>query len=337
LRDRIGPAIAWIRERLHFDLYRMTKPLVFGLITLLCYSYVMRPLRFGLAVAAFMLAGAYYEMPEPDQQQLLCQKRSFFGVLKVQYYPRDDAYTLTHGTTLHGEQIRKPGEKSVPLTYYHTSGPIGQVFAEFSGSRAKPNVALIGLGSGTLASYGEPGQHLTFYDIDPAVKAIATNDNYFTYLRDCRAQWDIVLGDARLKLREADDRKYGIIVVDAFSSDAIPIHLITREALELYFRKLTEDGVLAVHISNRHLDLEPVLGNLAQDLGLFALREYDSDADSRGVPGISNSDWVVLARRREDLGKLAEDERWNSVATDPKVGIWTDDYSNLLSVFMWQH
>src|SRR5207244_8114742 len=135
------------------------------------------------------------------------------------------------------------------------------------------------------------GHHLTFYDIDPDVRDIATDESYFTYLRDCRAEWKIVLGDARLRLQEADDKKYGIIVVDAFSSDAIPIHLITREALELYFRKLAADGVLAVHISNRHLDLAPVLGNLAQELGLASLREYDSDVESRSVPGISVHEW----------------------------------------------
>jgi hypothetical protein len=337
LRNEITPAIGWIKDHVHLNLRRAEKPLVFGLVTLLCYSFALRPIRLGLAVAAFMLASAYYDVPKPDQLQVLCQKRSFFGVLKVQYYPQEEAYTLTNGTTLHGEQIRKPGEKSEPLTYYHTSGPIGQVFAEFSGPRAKRNVGLIGLGAGTLASYGELGQQLTFYDIDPAVKEIATNESYFTYLRDCRAAWDIVLGDARLKLREADDHKYGIIVVDAFSSDAIPIHLITREALELYFRKLTDDGVLAVHISNRHLDLEPVVGNLARELGLVGLRQYDSDADTRQVPGISVSDWVVLVRRREDLGKLAEDERWKTIETDPKVGVWTDDYSNLVSVFMWKN
>jgi hypothetical protein len=339
LRDHIIPAIDWIKENVHhkLDLIRLEKPLVLGLVTLLCYTFALRPIRFGLAVGAFMLAAAHYEVPAPDQLQLLTQKRSFFGVLKVQYYPQEEAYTLTHGTTLHGEQIRKPGQRSEPLTYYHTSGPIGQVFAEFSGPRAKQEVGLIGLGAGTLASYGEPGQHLTFYDIDPLVKEIATNENYFTYLRDCRARWDIVLGDARLKLREADDKKYGIIVVDAFSSDAIPIHLITREALQLYFRKLTDDGILAVHISNRHLNLEPVLANLAQELGLTCLRQYDNDVEKRGISGISSSDWVVLARRREDLGKLADDERWSPLETEPKVGVWTDDYSNLLSVFIWKN
>jgi hypothetical protein len=336
LRDRIMLAMNWVNEHIHLNLLRMQTAIAYGLVTLLCYSFVMRPLRFGLAVAAFMLASASYELLDPSQPKLLYQDRSFFGVLKVQYYPEEEAYTLTNGTTLHGEQIRKPGQRSEPLTYYHTSGPIGQVFTEFSGPRAKRNIGLIGLGAGTLASYGEPGQHMTFYDIDPLVKAIATNEKYFTYVRDCRASCDIVLGDARLKLREADDHTYGILVLDAFSSDSIPIHLLTREALELYFQKMTEDGILAVHISNRHLDLQPVLANLARELKLFARRQYDNDADKRPVPGISTSDWVVLARRREDLGKLADDERWNPVQTDPSVGVWTDDYSNLLSVFLWR-
>jgi hypothetical protein len=335
LRDDLTVTLEWIREHLHVNLIRMQAALAFGVITLLCYAFVMRPIRFGLAVGAFMFANAH--LPDVSQAKVLCQQRSFFGVLKVEYYPDEEAYTLTNGTTLHGEQIRMPGERSEPLTYYHTSGPIGQVFTQFSGSRAKRNVGLIGLGAGTLASYGEPGQHMTFYDIDPLVKAIATNENYFTYVRDSRASCEIVLGDARLKLREAADHTYGILVVDAFSSDSIPIHLLTREALEMYFQKLTEDGILAVHISNRHLDLQPVLANLARQLKLFALRQEDDDSDRRQVPGISNSDWVVLARRREDLGKLADDERWSAVQTDPQVGVWTDDYSNLLGVFLWKH
>jgi hypothetical protein len=336
LRDGITGALVWLKERVSFDLIRLQPAFAFGMVTLLCYTLVARPLRFGLAVGAFILASAYYDVPDSSRMQLLCQKRSFFGVLKVQYYPQQEEYSLMNGTTLHGVEIRKPGQRSEPLTYYHTSGPIGQVFTEFSGARAKRHVGLIGLGAGTLASYGEPGQHMTFYDIDPEVKAIATNDKYFTYVRDCRASCNIVLGDARLKLREAPDHTYGILVVDAFSSDSIPIHLLTREALELYFQKLTEDGVLAVHISNRHLDLQPVVANLAQQLGLVALRQYDNDADKRQVPGISTSDWVVLARQREYLGKLVDDERWSPVETDPTVGVWTDDYSNLMSVFMWK-
>jgi hypothetical protein len=334
--SRITPSMQWIKQHLLIDLSGVDKALAFGLVALLCYSCSKRRVRFGLALGAFMLATAYYDAPPLDELQLLCQKRSFFGVHRVQYFPQKQTYNLLHGTTLHGQQIRRPGEKSEPLTYFHKSGPIGQVFTEFSGARAKRTVGVTGLGAGTLASYGEPGQQWTFYEIDPTVREIATNDHYFTYLRDCRANWQIVMGDARLKLQDADDKKYGILVLDAFSSDSVPIHLLTREALELYLRKLSDDGVLAVHISNRHLELQPVLGNLARELGLVGLHQADIDAEKRS-PGLLASKWVVLARRSEDLGSLAKDERWKPIATDPKVGVWTDDYSNLLSVFMWKY
>src|SRR5207248_1605872 len=137
------------------------------------------------------------------------------------------------------------------LSYYHPTGPIGQVFAEFSGPKAKKDVAVIGLGTGTLASYGQPGQSFLFYDIDEDVVKVATN--FFSYLHDCRAQWDVSLGDARLRIQEAKPKQFDLIIVDAFNSDAIPVHLLTREAIELYFDKLRDDGILALHISNRYL------------------------------------------------------------------------------------
>src|SRR5262249_31190199 len=191
---------------------------------------------------------------------------------------------------------------------------------------------IIGLGSGTLACYGVPGQKMTFFDIDPAVVEIARNPAFFTNLADCRANWDVVLGDARLQLEKVADASYQLLIVDAFSSDSIPIHLITREAIELYFNKLTPDGVLAIHISNRYLDLEPVLGNFAVDLGLVGLYQYDSD-DS--PPGKSKSVWAVLAREEKYLGSLATDDRWRHIRANPQVGVWTDDFSNLLQVFLW--
>jgi hypothetical protein len=325
----------WLADHVHVKLDQLAAIPMFGVPTLLCYALISRPLRFGLAVAAFV--GGATLGSSLSTTELVYQKRSFFGVLRVKHHERDDSYELLHGTTLHGEQIRSLENPDEPLTYYHRTGPIGQVFTTFSGPRAKDNVALIGLGTGTLTIYGQPKQHLDVYDIDPAVVHIARDTGYFTYYRDSKAEKPIpiILGDARLRLEEAPDGKYGLIVVDAFSSDAIPIHLITREALELYFRKLTPDGILAVHVSNRHLDLEPVLGNLARDLGLQALMQYDkvSKEDEDLYPGKTSSDWVILARDRAHFGKLADDERWQPIKDDPVVGIWTDDYSNLLSVF----
>src|SRR5207245_11436461 len=159
-----------------------------------------------------------------------------------------------------GSQQIEPQARAEPFAYYHRSGPIGQVFTAFSGKAAKANVGIVGLGAGSLAYYGEPGQHFTYYEIDPTVLPIARDSGYFTFLRDCKASVEYVLGDARLTLQEAPPKQYGIIVMDAFSSDAIPLHLLTREALAIYKEKLTADGIIAFHISNGYLDLTPALG-----------------------------------------------------------------------------
>jgi spermidine synthase len=223
-----------------------------------------------------------------------------------------------------------------PITYYHRTGPVGQLFESLNGPRGDRPAAFIGLGTGTLASYARPGQEVHYYDIDVEVERLARNPTYFTFLQDSRrrgVRLDVVLGDARLRLREAPDGHYGLIIVDAFSSDAIPIHLITREALQLYLQKLAPDGVLAVHISNRYLDLEPVLGNAAEELRLAGRIRVDRDEDE---PGKSSSDWVVLAREESHLGMLAEHERWKALATRSDLRVWTDDFSNLLGVFNWK-
>src|SRR5262249_22100380 len=158
------------------------------------------------------------------------------------------------------------------LTYYHRTGPVGQVFAANPPAVKHPAMALVGLGSGSMTAYGAPGQTLTIYEIDPAVKRIAEDPRYFTYLRVTKPKYQIVLGDARLKMEEhGKDGEYGVIVVDAFSSDAIPVHLLTREAVALYVRRLAPDGIIALHISNRYLDLKPVAARIAQELGLAGL------------------------------------------------------------------
>ena len=139
--------------------------------------------------------------------------------------------------------------------------------------------------------------------------------------------------DARLSLADAPDAEYGIIVADAFSSDAIPVHLMTREAVDLYFDKLQSDGVLLMHISNRHLEIEPVLGNVAQDAGLVCRAQYDQENES--TPGKFISHWVMMSREEGALGSMADDARWSSCETNPDSPVWTDDYSNLLSTFVW--
>ncbi len=303
--------------------------LVYGSPLIATFFAIKRPSRFGLCLCAVVLAAAVFG----GRESLLHHERSFFGVLRVTRNPEDRVNQLFHGTTLHGQQSLDPARRHEPLTYYHRTGPIGQVFAAFSGPDAKPRVALVGLGTGSLATYGEPGQRLTFYEIDPAVVRIARNPRGFTFLRDSRARIDVVLGDARLRLAEAPAGAYGLLVVDAFSSDAIPVHLITREALRLYAAKLAPRGVMAFHISNRFVDLEPVLAELARDAGLTARIEHDGADPAAGKQG---SIWVVMARAEGDFGILTQDARWQPLAERPGTAVWTDDFSNLVSVLQWR-
>ena len=264
----------------------------------------------------------------------MATERSFFGVHKVVYESAWNMHEFIHGDILHGEQSFTPEEIHEPLTYYHRDGPIGQFFAAFSGPRAKHSVAVVGLGTGTLACYAEPGQDWTFYEIDPQVERIARNPALFTYLRDCRAPFRIVLGDARLSLANQPDGCHDLIVLDAYSSDAIPVHLITLQALRVYLRKLSPHGVIAFHISNQHLVLEPVVAGLAQAAGLKALNQIDGISDE--FPGKFASQWVLVARSDADFGPLLDSPRWHRAKLRPDMPVWTDDYSSILSVFKWK-
>jgi spermidine synthase len=239
---------------------------------------------------------------------------------------------LTHGSTLHGQQFLHPGLRQEPLTYYSRSGPVGQIMQLVDQAKQPKKVGLIGLGAGASASYGRQGDTLVCYEIDNAVVRIARDPKFFTYLSDCVArgcQVETVLGDARLRLREAMDHTYDVLIVDAFSSDAVPIHLITRQAFELYMQKLAAGGYLLIHVSNRYLNLDPVVGNIAHDLGLAAFSQHDDVVD---LPGKMPSDWIVVVKT-PDLLKGASVNRWRQIEPNAGVGVWTDDYSNLLRVF----
>jgi spermidine synthase len=303
----------WLGAGDHFSDYtRFAAGVQFGVPVLLCYLFVSRPIRFGLGVGAVMLAGALYSARTDDD--VIYRDRSFFGVLKLETEQVGDVtyHRLIHGTTAHGMQRvdadGKPVHNCEPLTYYHRTGPIGQLFAALQKENQNRPLAFIGLGTGTLASYGAPGQEVTYYEIDAAVERIALNPNYFSYYQDAKdrgVHLNIVKGDARLSLRDkAPDGHYRLIIVDAFSSDAIPVHLITKEALRLYRDKLAPDGIVAFHISNRYLDLRPVLANLAEDAGMAAIIQHD---DSEKEVGKYATEWVLLAGREADFGALADD------------------------------
>jgi len=303
------------------------KMLPFGIAAGIAVNFVRRPLRFGLTVGAVAFAVA---LAASTDSRELHRERSFFGVYQVTASKDDDLHELVHGTTTHGRQDFSPRRRSVPLSYYHHGGPIGQMLTAAPAS-ATADVAIIGLGTGSIACYSEPGERWTFYEIDPTVERIARDPDLFTYLRDCPGELDVVLGDARLSLDRAADRRYGMIVADAFSSDTVPIHLLTREALALYRSKLRRDGLLAFNVSNRYLTLEPVLGNLARNAGLACVAQEDQRSQNDGQPETDASDWVVMARSRRKVAAVAPVAGgWERCRSSPGTPVWTDDFSNLI-------
>jgi hypothetical protein len=312
----------------------LTAVATIGLPLAACWTLRVRPVRFGLGLAAVLLASALVEVSSSD---VVYRVRSFFGAHRVERQT-NHVYRFYHGTTLHGLQSRAETERSKPFAYFHQRGPIGQVFDSYRKAGSRQRLAVLGLGIGTLACYGQAGDEYTFYEIDPEVERIAEDPEYFTFLQDARHRGvgvQVVLGDGRLKLAEAPENHYDILIADAFSSDAIPVHLITAQALELYLGRLTEDGLLAFQITNRYVNLEPVLYRLAQHFGLRGLIQYDpGHGEGAGCP----STWVVLARRPDRLGPLLghHAKRWRPLAGQPGVGLWSDDFSNLLSVFSWK-
>jgi hypothetical protein len=310
-------------------------PLVFGPPVLFCFSFSRRPLRFALGIGLlFLVAGLLYTS---GQGRVLASERSFFGLNRVILTPDGRFHAIAHGGTNHGMQSVDPARRTMPLTYYYSSGPIGQVFAAYSGPQAKRRVAVIGLGAGSLACYRAPGQEWTFYELDPAVEQIARDPRYFTYLQDCAPESAVVLGDGRLSLVGAAAGAYDLIVLDAYSSDTVPVHLLTREALALYLEKLAPGGMLAFHISNEYLNLKPVVASLAEDAGLVCLFQDDFNVSAEdGANGKSPSQWVVIARQPEDLGLLTGDARWRPLAAPPGTAVWTDSFSSVIDLIRWR-
>ena len=304
-----------------------------GVPALLCFAVRNRPLPFGLGMGTLLMASLGI-LAAGDET--VFRERSFFGVSQVRVYPTKRLTLLLSGTTNHGAQSLDPARRHEPLAYFHRTGPIGQVFASLPAQDA-PRVAIIGLGAGSLACYGTPGQQFTFYEIDPTVERLARDPRYFTFLQLCPPDIRVVLGDARLSLAAAPDASYGLIVLDAFSSDAIPSHLLTREALGLYLRKLTESGLLALHISNNRLDLEPTVANLAHDAQLVALAQFDERVSAdEARAGKTPSHWVVLARSWKDLRALPHSRQWHALSPRPDRTLWTDDFSNIFEVLKWR-
>jgi SAM-dependent methyltransferase len=260
-------------------------------------------------------------------------ERSFFGVTQVTRDTEGRFHELLHGHTVHGRQFLDPQRRCEPLAYYHQKGPFGDIHSALT-NRSALRVAVIGLGSGAMATYARPGERWTFFEIDPAAINVATNALLFRYLSDCCAgRWEVVAGDARLQLQRQPDAEFDLIALDAFSSDAIPVHLLTREALQLYRSKLKPGGLIAMHLSNRYLVLEQMVTALAADAS-WQLRTW-ADPDDDVENGKSASEWAVLAEAEASFGSLRRRARWFPPER-VKVPVWTDDFSSLTSIFEWR-
>ncbi len=272
--------------------------------------------------------------------QVIHAERNALGLNRIVDYQNEAGSfrSLLHGTTLHGSQNLDPQKALEPLTYFSRSGPVGQVFAAFRTQVADPTpeIAVLGLGIGTLAAYAQAGDRWTFFELDPAVEHLARE--YFSYLS--WAEPTVILGDARLSLGRIPEGRYDLMVMDAFSSDAVPVHLLTQEALALYLSKLKPQGWLLFNLTNRHLDLAPVLAGLAGQLHLQAWQQAQTDlSDLERQAGLAPSHWVLMAKDLEDLEGLdslrSGPDPWQPLLPQPGDPIWRDDFSNLLQVIRW--
>lgn len=305
--------------------------LVFGLPTVLCFGLVTRPAQFAGALLCVMLGGhVYVEMT----RRTILVDRSFFGVLRVTVSANGLFRQLEHGDTAHGRQFIDESRACEPLAYYHWNGPLGTIFRAYNESDLKPCIGLIGMGAATTLAYSLPGQAWDVYEIDPLVIRIASNPRMFTYLTKCSAVVPkIIEGDGRLQIARATDGRYGMLILDAFSSDAVPMHLLTEEAVELYFSKIAPGGWLVMHVSNRYLDLEQVIAGLAQKRGYAGLSWIDAASDA--AEGKDESHWIVLARKESDIRELNNDPNRIPLASRPAADPWTDERSSLLPIFKW--
>jgi len=264
--------------------------------------------------------------------------RGFYGVLKVTETEKGDPtrhhLTLQHGATIHGLQYQGVARRTDPTSYYTSTSGVGRLFRSYQPEGGR-RVGAVGLGSGTLAAWGRPGDTFRFYEINDDVARLATGT--FTYLKDSKAKTELVMGDARLRMEGEKDQRYDIIILDAFSSDAIPVHLLTLEAFAHYQRHLNPGGVIAVHVSNRYLDLHPVVYRLAEQIGFPAITIEDSDSALED-DGFYGSDWVLLSHDQKLFQQpLLRDATSAPVQFSARIMPWTDERSDLLRILVSEH
>ena len=276
------------------------------------------------------------------------RERSYFGVYTITDDPYNHQRRLAHGTTLHGLQNTQPGRELEPTTYYGHQSGVGLTLDRAS-QLAGPNAAIgiVGLGAGTLSCYRKPGQHWTIFEIDPVMVDIARDPSKFTFLSKCAGDTPIVIGDARLQIEQGPAAQFDILVIDAFSSDAIPLHLLTKEAIGIYTRALKPDGVLLIHISNRFFDLQPVLAAEAKARGWSSAVRLDPAGGGDEASMSAASNWVAFTATPQRLNQLTggivprdrsyEDGAWVALESRPGFARWTDDYASTLPILIWKN
>jgi hypothetical protein len=321
------------------DLLAYFDALVIGLMVLVLLAFTLRkqPIAFALFNGTIIaLALGVHGL----SSHTLYQKRTFFGVLAVRESTLTNEqnqpeiyHELFHGTTKHGAQRLGADASKIPLTYYSRPGPMGQLFKEYDTVNQNWHIGVVGLGAGALACYAKPEQQWTLYEIDPLVVEIASNPQYFSYLSQCAPHAKMSIGDARLSLTQEPDHSFDLLVMDAFSSDAVPTHLLTEEAIKLYFLKLKPNGILAFHVTNRHLSLKKVLSIHAEHLHLAALIE--AFEPQQNLPLVVATDWVVMANRPETLAPLSNSVlgQWQKMPLYFDMQPWTDDFTNIIRIW----
>jgi hypothetical protein len=321
-----GEVFDWLEEQ---RVYVAGGVAVLGMLLALVFNAARFKLA-AFAALALLLVRVY-----PAEDGRVETVRSFFGVHKILTTPRGQYHVLMHGTTIHGAEKFQNDDgtpiegRPEPITYYHQDGGIGRAITAIRERKGAPlRVAAIGVGSGTLTCAAAPGETWKFFEIDQSMVDTARDPKYFTYVQNCQPDLKPVIGDARLTFAREPDGLYDLIIVDAYSSDAIPIHLATREAMAIYKDKLSPQGVVLMHVSNRHLELASVVVGIADANGLKSW-VYNEDSGRDGEY-IFATNVVVSAREEADVGKLASSEQWE--ATDAKADqrVWTDDYCNVL-------
>jgi hypothetical protein len=290
------------------------------------------PMRILMILFPIALGVYLYHQKRDDDRLYQMSVRNFYAVLRVREMTGDsepDTLRLINGTISHGTQLLDPTRRRTPTAYYGPKSGMGRAIRYFQ-DKGVTRVGVVGLGAGVTAAYCRPGDYFRFYEINPLGLAVAMTK--FSFLRDCPADHEVLLGDARLTMENQPSQQFDVLAIDAFSSDAIPVHLLTREAMVLYFRHLKPAGILAVHVSNRYLDLIPVVTRHARDLGKIAI-DVDDDVDDANDGFLSSSDWVLVSGDRTwPAHKLFQDAGIATAKVRSNLRPWTDDYSNLFQI-----